>query len=292
MGRSRARKTPGLWLLLVAALALLLAGCGDDSGSGSDTSAPETEQSLDEAVAELNRVIREQDCNGFVALTYSALRINAAGDAPAEAGEDVRPEECEENGADVLLSDLEGTTFEESEDFGAAAFSEGPAGEAVGGYDIWAVVLLADRDGRWRYLSFYPSDPQFEEEMPGAADPVGTTEQLVKAMKTGDCANADEFLLDQIRLGEAPREACETLAAGAIFTPAVRAAEDPTVEEIGTTRDYSIVGIDTGDTYFGVLLSTPPIKPGRPPQDEVFVNDVVPMTDFEIVEPPEDQQEQ
>ena len=288
---ARRRRHSVLWLLL-AALALLAAGCGDDSGSRPETSAPQAEQPLDEVVAELNRAISEQDCNAFVALTYSALRVNAAGDAPADAGEPVRPEECEENGADVLLGDLEGTTFEESEDFGAAAFAEGPAGAPVEGYDHWTVILLADRDGKWRHFGFVPADPQFSEEMAEGADPVGVTEQFVEAVKAGDCANADEFLLDQLRFGETPREACEALAGGTIFAPALRSAEDMTVEEIGRTRDYAIVGVDTGRTYFAVQLNTPPIAPNKPPQAELLVVDVVPMTDFEIVEPPEEQQEQ
>ena len=277
---------------LLAALALSAAGCGDDSPSEPETTAPAAEQPLDKAIAELNRVIREQDCDGFVALTYSAMRVNAAGDAPAAAGEPVRPDECEENGAGALLEDLKGTTFDESEDFGAAAFAEGPAAEPVAGYDFWTAVLLADRDGRWRHLAFIPADPQFQEEMAEGADPVGVTERLVRAMKTGNCANADGFLLEALRFGEKPRESCEALAGGTIFAPAVRSAEDVTVEEIGRVRDYAIVGVDTGRTYFGIYLSTPPIKPNRPPQDEVLVTDVLPMTDFQIVEQPEDEQGQ
>lgn len=57
-----------------------------------------------------------------------------------------------------------------------------------------------------------------------------------------------------------------------------------TVEEIGASRDYAVVGVDAGETYFGVLLATPPIKPAQPVQDVVLVNDVVAMTDFEIIE--------
>ena len=278
--------------LLIAGVALLIAGCGDDSDSEPETSAPQAEQPLDEVITELNSVIEKQDCDAFVALTYSTLRVNAAGDAPADAGEPVRPEECEENGADVLLKDLEGTTFEESEDFGAAAFAEGSGGKPVQGYDRWTVIFLTDRDGNWRHYGFVPADPQFEEEMAAGADPVGVTEQLVDAVKTGDCANADEFLLDQLRFGDTPGEACAALAEGTIFAPALRSAEEVTVEEIGRTRDYAIVGVDTGKTYFAVQLNTPPIAPNKPPQDEVLVVDVVPMTDFKIVEPPEEQQGQ
>ena len=288
------RQGPAKTVLLLLALGLTLfaAGCGEDSDSEPETSAPQAEQPLDDAIAELNRTIEEQDCDAFVALTYSALRVNAAGDAPADAGEPVRPEECEENGADVLLEDLEGTRFEESEDFGAAAIVEGSGGEPVQGYDRWTVIFLADRDGDWRVYSFVPADPQFEEEMAAGADPVGVTEQFVEAIKSGECTNAEEFLLDQLRFGDTPREACESLAGGTILAPALRSADEVTVEEIGRTRDYAIVGVDTGRTYFGVQLNTPPIAPDKPPQAELFVVDVVPMTDFEIVEPPEEKQGQ
>jgi hypothetical protein len=289
MERGRAKN---VLLVLFVALALFSAGCGEDTESEPETSAPQAEQPLDEALAELNRAISEQDCDAFVALTYSALRVNAAGDAPADAGEPVRPDECTENGADALLKELKGTTFEEYEDFGAAAFAEGATAKPVDGYDSWTVFFLTDRDGKWRHWGFAPADPQFEEEMADGADPVAVTEQFVDAVKSGNCGNADQFLLDQLRFGETPRESCESLAGGTIFAPALRSAEEVTVEEIGRTRDYAIVGIDTGRTYFGVQLNTPPIAPNKPPQDEVLVVDVVPMTEFEIVEPPEGQQGQ
>ena len=281
-----------VFMVLLAALALFAVGCGEDSESELETNAPQAEQPLDDAVAELNRLIREQDCDAFVALTYSALRVNAAGDAPADPGEPVRPEECEDNGAGALLEELKGTAFEETEDFGAAAFAEGPAGAPVEGYDRWTVIFLTDRDGKWRHFSFVPADPQFEEEMAEGADPVGVTEQFVAAVEAGDCANADRFLLDQLRFGEKPRESCEALAGGTVLAPALRSAGEVTVEEIARVRDYAIVGVDTGRTYFAVQLNTPPIAPNKPPQDELLVVDVVPMTDFKIVEPPEDAQEQ
>ena len=211
------------------------------------------------------------------------------------AGEPVRPEECEENGADVLLQEARGHDLRASpRTIGAAAFSRGRRrATPVAGYDPWAVVLLADRDGRWRNLAFYPADPQFDEDLAEAADPVGITEQLVDAMKTGDCADADQFLLDQIRLGETPREACEALAAGTIFAPAhpVRQGRDRRGDRQrpGLLRSSAST---LAPPISESCSSTPPIKPGRPPQDEVFVNEVVPMTDFKIVEPPEDQQEQ
>jgi hypothetical protein len=281
-----------MFMVLLAALALVAVGCGEESEPEPETSAPQAEQPLDDAIAELNRLIREQDCDAFVALSYSALRVNAAGDAPADAGEPVRPEECEDNGAGPLLKELKGTTFGESEDFGAAAFAEGPAGAPVEGYDRWTVIFLTDRDRKWRYFSFVPADPQFEEEMADDADPVGVAEQFVGAIKAGNCANADQFLLDQLRFGDKPRESCEALAGGTVLAPALRSAGDVKVEEIARVRDYAIVGVDTGRTYFAVQLNTPPIAPNKPPQDELLVVDVVPMTDFRIVEPPEDRQEQ
>ena len=128
--------------------------------------------------------------------------------------------------------------------------------------------------------------------MAEGADPVGVTEQFVEAIGTGDCANAEEFLLDQLRFGETPRESCESLAGGTILAPALRSAKDVTVEEIGRTRDYAIVGVDAGRTYFGVQVNTPPIAPNKPPQSELLVVDVVPMTEFKIVEPPEEPQGQ
>ncbi len=114
---------------------------------------------------------------------------------------------------------------------------------------------------------------------------MGVTEQFISAIQDGDCSQAEQFLGERLRFGETPEEACKSLAGGTIFAPAVKEAEEVSVEEIGSARDYAIVGIDTGETYFATLLATPPIKPDQPVQDEVMVADVVPLTDFEIVEP-------
>ena len=43
------------------------------------------------------------------------------------------------------------------------------------------------------------------------------------------------------------------LAGGTVFAPAVKAADDLTVEDIGASRNYALVAVDTGDTYFLVL---------------------------------------
>jgi hypothetical protein len=185
-----------------------------------------------------------------------------------------------------LLADLEGTTFDESEDFGVAAISQGEAEKPIQGYDYWAVLWAADRDGEWRNLAFFPTDPQFEEKLGSGADPVAITEEMIEAARTGDCENAEEFFNGFVRFGEKPVDACKTLAGGTIFAPAVKAAgDDLVVEEIGSSRDYAFVGVDTGDTYFLVALATPPIKPGSPPQDEILVSEVVPVTEYEAVEP-------
>jgi hypothetical protein len=147
---------------------------------------------------------------------------------------------------------------------------------------------MVDRDGMWRNLGFYPTDPQFEEELGEGADPVGATEQLLDAVSTGDCSDADEFVSKFTRFGEQPEQGCEALISGSIFAPAVEAAgEDVVVEELGRSRDYAFVGVDTGEAYFGVTLNTPPIKPDQPPQSELLIAEVVPLTDFEIVPPKE-----
>jgi hypothetical protein len=277
-------------LLVLAAASF--AACGDDNdepAAESETElsalAPEPTGSLEDAVAELNQAIADGDCEALVATTFSVMRPNAQGDGPAEPGDPVQPQECaKESPAVPLLADIKGTTFEESEEYGPAAISQGSTDSPVGGYDMWAVVWLVDRDGEWRQTSFYPTDPQFEEDLPEEADPVGVTEEMVAAVQEEDCSQADQFFGEQTRFGATPEEGCEAILGGSIFAPAVQAAEDVTVEEIGASRDYAIVGIDTGETYFAAQLATPPIKPNQPPQAELQVADVLPLGEFEIVE--------
>ena len=289
------------------ALALTLAAvglgaCGDEgeettSGTGSEeaaTGAPQATGSVDDAVATLNQAIADQDCEAIVSITYSTIRPSDTGEGVAEdPDQPVQPVECSKKSpAPFLLKDLEGTEFTESEEYGgAAAMSEGTGGKPIQGYDRWAVMWLADRDGEWRNISFYPVDPQFEEDLPEAADPVGVTERMIEAVEAGDCSNAEELFGEGLRFGATPKEACETVAGGSTFVPALKeAGEEITVEEIGRSRDYAFVGIDMGDLYYAVQLATPVIEPNQPVQDEVQVADIIRMTD--APEPPEEQEEQ
>ena len=285
----------GLLACGMVALAFALGACGDDNeeptGSSEDaaSSAPEASAPVDEAVTALNEAIASQDCEQLMEITFSVLRVNADGDGPAEPGQPVQPEECSgEAPAPGLLKALEGTTFEQTEDYGAGAISDGTGGKETGGYDHWSVIWAVDRDGQYRNLAFYPADPQFEEDLPTSVDPVAVTEEMLSIIESGDCANADQVFGEGTRFGASPEEACEALSGGTIFAPAVKAAgDDALVEELGASRDYALVGVDTGDTYFLVHLATPPIKPDQPVQDEIGVVDVVPLTDFEVVEPEE-----
>ncbi len=275
----------------LCAAAMLLAACGgsDDSTTSTDAAeggAPAAAQPLSEAVAELNDAIAAGDCEALMELTFSTTRLSAVEGQPAEPDQPAMKEECSgEAPAPGLLEELEGTTFEDSEEYGPAAVTEGEASEPIGGYDHWAVTWAVDRDGQWRNLGFFPTDPQFEEDLGDGADPQAVGEEMVAAVEEDDCGSADGTFAKFSRYGKAPEDFCEALAGGSIFAPAVRGAEKVEVEELGASRDYGFAGVDTGDTYFLASMATPPIKPGSPPQDEIEVVEVVPLTEFEIVEP-------
>ena len=273
----------------LAIVGLVAAGCGDSGDDPAEntpaTSAPTATQSLDDAVADLNEVIAAQDCDGLVALTYSTMRSNAEGTGVAEAGEPVRPDECKTNLAEPLIKELSGTTFEESENYlDAAAVSEGATDKPVEGYDSWSVIWLADRDGNWRTIGYIPTDPQFEEDLPDTVDPEAVAQRLVSAAETGDCADAEAFVAEQTRFGPTAKEACEKIAGGSTFAPAVKSGEEPVLEEFGQTRDLALVGVDLGEVYYAVYLATPPIEPNQPVQDEILVQDLVRMSDVEETE--------
>src|SRR3712207_5473870 len=92
-------KRVGTCLLLLAATTF--GACGDDNdepAGGSETElselAPEPSGSLEDAVAELNEAIANEDCEALVATTFSVQRPNEAGDGPAQPGDPVQPEEC------------------------------------------------------------------------------------------------------------------------------------------------------------------------------------------------------
>ena len=284
--------------LVLTCMAFAAAGCGGDDdesgdggGDGDVVSAPEAQSSLQEHVDAVNQAIAEGDCEALIETTFSFTRAGEGG-LPAQPGDPVRPEECGAKApAPSLLKQIKGTAYTESEEEGPAAISQGTGGKPVDGFDYSMMISLVDWDGNWRHLTFFPGDPQLDQDPPDDADHAETLDLALEAVRSGDCKDAATAFNSNSPLagGKGPEEACERLAGGEIFAPALKAtdAEDAQPEELVVGLDVVIYGVPTEEAYFAVVMATAPGPAGQAPQSHFSLTDVIPLTEVEIEPPPE-----
>jgi hypothetical protein len=61
------------------------------------------------------------------------------------------------------------------------------------------------------------------------------------------------------------QKACDGLAHGKIFAPALRETSNPKAVYMGGTRDWQFYGVGTKKTYFTLVMATPPGTSSKPP---------------------------
>jgi hypothetical protein len=279
----------------------MMGACGGgDSSSGTDVvSAPEAEQALEEHLAAVNKAIATNDCEANVEQQFSQTRSAARNATEAvEPGAPATAAECPSSGSGgatvgpLTLSNLGGLKLSVTEESGPAAVSEGTASKAFKGYGHFGVISMVDRDGMWRYLTFYQVRPQSEAPS-SEADPGAVVDQFLAAVRKGDCANADAIFDPLGRLAGAAtgglrnpggaKTACEAVVKGAYFAPSLKETPEADVkpEELLTTRDISIWGVPTKEAYYAVFLATPPTTVTAPPSATFLVSDVSLLTEAE-----------
>jgi hypothetical protein len=279
--------------LACASVALAGGACGGgDSSSGSDVvSAPEAEEPLEEHLANVNQAIANGDCEIFIEEEFSQTRFPGKGSTElVEPGAPASPSDCRP-ASRPLLGGLKGVDFTPTQESGPAAVSEGTADKPYRGYDHWALVSLVDRDRRWREVTYFQVQPQSEDPSPDA-DPGAVVNELLKAVRAGDCTQAKEIFDPVGRLARANQTgngsggaagACEAVVKGIFFAPSLRETPEAEVEpeELLTTRDISIWGVPTKEACYTVFLGTPPTTVGAPPSATFLVSDINLLTEAE-----------
>jgi hypothetical protein len=224
--------------------------------------------------------------------TFSQLRDPGPNPKPGELPEPGGPateRECAPNSpAQSVLRTNKDVEFAVGEESGPVAVSEGELASPVEGYDLTAMISLVDLDGQWRDLIYFPVDPQFEEEPNADADPAAVVEELVAAVKSGDCEGVDIFdpfsRLTSGKQGDAGQlAACKALVDGSYFGPSVKETpeEDLEPEELIFARDIALYGVPTKEAYYVVTMFTPPTEPEAPPQATFRVTEVNVLTEAE-----------
>ena len=289
------RNVVAMFALLPAALGLAACGSDDSDDGGSElVSPPEATVSIDEQMQALNEAIAADDCEAFASLTLTFLRPrDAEGELP-EPGSAGSADECKNT--EQVRAMLDGVEFTEAAEYGTAALTEGELAKPVGGYDTMSASWILDSDGQYRHTFMGPSDPGIGTEPVEGTDFDEVIDSMLEAVRSGDCSGAEEIFHEAgvfAEPGSTPEEQCEGLAGGQIFAPAVKATEEPGVEQMGATLDQVWYGISTEEAHFTVTLTTPIAKQqGSLTEEEqgtFTVVDVLPNTEVELPAPEDEQ---
>ena len=250
-----------LLLALVAA-----AGCGGGDGGG----APSPQKRLEQAVADYERAVADQDCRTFVRYVHSAIRPPGKGpeDPPDSA-------ECSARGASLTaLLDFKSKRMKV---IGPAAIVEG----TVDGR-FFVLVWVLDVDGRWVQVQALPgSDPQIRSQQKLQPRFVPNAAAFVEAQRAGDCRRIFRLLSPAAPFVTSAQDDagryCQTFretrnAPQRLATQLARAPGAKPVD-VGGTKDLHFFTVDTGGGRRWILiLATLPtgVLPGAHVDDSVL----------------------
>lgn len=233
---------------------LAIAGCGDDTSTdgGTDTSATSTVPTASKPIAEkvepFNKALAEGDCEAAVEAVFSVLRGGGKNGPPTR-------QECKyvKTHEESFLNGLADVEFTSSEEYGTAALMEGDAPPGIDGTST--AVWVLDSDGEYHYVQVFNGDAQIGTSLPQGNDADEVAAEIVALARKGKC---DERNIDPegtLAQGDT-KAACEAVAEGEYFTPAVKADKGAAAEKIGETLDWAFYGVDTEDGYFTLLLNS------------------------------------
>jgi hypothetical protein len=256
------RKRLAILLLALAATA----GCGG-GGDGDETSP---QRRLEQAVADYERAVADQDCRAFARYAHSAVR------PPGKGPEDPPdPAECRRLGLSyTALADFKS---KRTKVYGPAAIVEG----TVEGR-FFVLIWVLDVDGRWVQVQAAPGyDPQIRSVKKPQERFVPNAAAFVQAQRAGDCGKVFRLLSPAAPFVTAAqddqRRFCQRFREGAsapdrLANQLTRAPSAKPVDA-GGTKDLHFFTVDTGGGRRWVLiLSTLPIGvvPGQHLEDSVL----------------------
>lgn len=243
----------------ICACALALGACGGGdgegtTGSGSASSQPQPKKPISEFVAPFNEALADQDCKAAVEAVFSILRGGGKNGPPTK-------EECNyvKTQEDSFLNGLAEVEFVDSAEYGTAALMEGDGAPGEGGKA--AALWVLDQDGEFHYVSTLNGDAQIGESLPEGNNADEVAAELVSAARQGKCDPKQIDPEGTLAQGDT-KAACEGVAEGEYFAPAVKADPGAKPEKLGETLDWAFYGIDTKDGYFTLVLNSIGTGPG------------------------------
>jgi hypothetical protein len=262
--------------LCCAITALAATGCGSSksdnntnttSSGGGVVQQPKPKEPISSVIAPFNKAVKDQSCAEFAVIDFSQFR--QPGLAPG-----ARPtaQECKVINRNLAKSKQFHLT--NSAEYGTAALVEGPAPAAIakkvpGGKATVQSLWLIDRDGKFRVIGYNIDRPQIgTKPNAGATDNGKNAQAVVDAIKAGDCKKLVPLIHPKGQLVQgfgSQQKACDGLAHGKIFAPALRETASPKAVYMGGTRDWQFYGVATKKTYFTLIMATPPGTSSKPP---------------------------
>ncbi len=252
----------------LAALALLLTSCGEDTpdepgGKGGDSPAgqsdiPKAKEPVTKQVERLDAVVAAKDCEGQIQLAHSYLGDQKPGPPTKE--------DC--GFAAQVAKDLKKIVpFEtsESKEFGTAA-----ATDVTKGGKPSVILWLLDTDGRYKFLNFAPlGEPELSgETTPKAKRPDANAEAFVDAIRKKDCDATFRLLSSDSVLVTARNDDkklfCKDFegayaAKESFFAQAV-ANRDAKPVLMGETDSFGFYGLRLGpETFYTLVFGTEPV---------------------------------
>lgn len=235
---------------------LLLAGCG----GGGDDDEPTPQERLEQAVADYQRAVGDQDCAAFARFAHSAVR-------PPGKGRDDPPDAAECRNLGNTYTRLLGFRRTRLKVFGPAAIVEGN----VDGRFV-ALVWTLDVDGEWTQVQTIPGiDPQLRvaTERPDNRFAANAA-AFVDAQRAGDCRRVFRLLNSGspfvARAADAPafcKRFAESTDAPERLSAQLEQAPGARPVDLGGTQDLHFFKVDTGQgrSWTLIMSTLPPALP-------------------------------
>jgi hypothetical protein len=243
-------------LTLLAACAVLIAGCGGDD-EDERRESPKAKAPLSGELAGWNQAIASQKCD-----RYAPLALTATRSPQAKPGGPPVADEC--RFYRQQLPQWKGIRLQKSDQLGTAGIAQGP-GPKQGPYTNHTAIFILDWDGRYRFFSANASDAQIGTKPKSSTDFQATANAFVKAVRDKDCDRFLEHVLPGssfFRGARNDRDACKAVFGGKNLAPQLAADEEAKPEKLGETLDLGFFGIATKKNYYTLVLTTKPTDGG------------------------------
>jgi hypothetical protein len=230
----------GARVAALAGLLLALSGCGDDDGPGGERPQQPAKKSLpqgdsDTAAKELAAALRDGDCKAFQLRLHSVYRSNERADCRLARG----------------LASSSGATGEVSGR--PKAFSTGAVAQLEGSTGPIPLVLVKDRDGKFKFISL--SERFTSKPVPLAQRHDEAVGDAVYALMRGNCDTFFEYFETYEPGGDTAKKVCAFKWIERLESEMKRSSAAPAVKRLGGDGYIAFYRVGLGRAAWTAVLS-------------------------------------